>query len=130
MQAIQKILKSNEKAQLKIQQRLHYLAEFKTEVYQMRELMSKIIIHRYCFGLMKIFALHSFVESEVRLLHKENSNRFAGIIEGCMNNRVYKGEAENGLAEGRGVYHYSDSTIYDGEFNGGQQFGRGVFKVS
>ena len=74
-------MQSNEKIQLKIQQRLQYLAEFKKGVYQMREEISKAIIDKHCFGLMKIFALNSFVENKVRGLYKENSIRFAGIIE-------------------------------------------------
>ena len=119
IQTIQKIIQNNEKIQLKIQQRVQYLAEFKKGVYQMREEMSRAIIDRHCFGLMKIFALDSFVENKVRGLYKENSIRFAGIIEVFIYNGMYKGESKNGLPEGRGVYSYPDGTVYDGEFKGG-----------
>ena len=128
IQTIQEIIQSNGNVQLKIQQRLEYLAQFKKAVYQMREQMSKDIIDRYCFGLMKIFTLDSFVENKVRKLHEENSTRFAGIIELFINNGIYKGEAENGLPEGRGVYNDPDGTVYDGEFKGGLPEGRVVYK--
>ena len=62
IQMIMEIIQRNEKIQLKVQQRLLYLTEFKKGVYQMREQMSKGIIERYCFGLMKNFDLDSFVE--------------------------------------------------------------------
>ena len=94
IQTIQKIMQSNQKIQLKIQQRLQYLAEFKKGVYQMREKMSRDIIDKHCFGLMKIFALDKFVEKKVRGLHKQNIIRFAGIIEAFLNNGFYKGPSE------------------------------------
>ena len=151
IQTIQEIKQSNEKVQLKIQQPLKYLAEFKKRVYQMREQISKDIIDRYCFLLMEIFALDSFIENKLRCLQKENSRRFEGIIEISYNNGYIKVRLENGLPEGRGVYKYLmvlfmmenlkvgcqkaeefisilTVRVYDGEFKGGLKEGRGVYK--
>ena len=99
LQIIQEIIQSNGKIQCKIQQPLQYLAEFKKGVYQMREEMSRAIIDRHCLGLMKIFALDIFVENKLRGLHKENSIRFAGIIEVFIYNGMYKGESKNGICK-------------------------------
>ena len=128
VQSIQEFKQSNEKAQLKIQQSLKYLAEFKKRVYQMRNQISKNIIYRYCFLLLKIFDLDSFIENKLRRLQKDNSRRFLGKIEISNNKGMYKGEAENGFPEGRGVFKYPDGAVYDGEFKGGQPEGRGVYK--
>ena len=73
--------------------------------------MSRDIINRHCLGLMKIFALDSFVEHKVRELHTANGIRFAGIIEVYRKDGMHKGEVENGVPEGRGVYIYFNGDI-------------------
>ena len=127
-QSIQEFKQSNEKTQLKIQQSFKYLAEFKKRVYQIRNQISKDIIDMHCFILLEIFDFDSFIKNKLRRLQKDNSRRFFGIIEISNNNGMYKGEAENGVPEGRGVFKYPDGAVYDGEFKGGQPEGRGVYK--
>ena len=126
--SIQEFKQINEKAQVKIQQSLKYLAEFKKRVYRMRNQIIKSIIYRYCLLFLKNFDFDSFIENRLSKLQQDNSRRFLGKIEISNNKGTYKGEAENGFPEGRGVFKKPDGSVYDGEFKGGQPEGRGVYK--
>ena len=125
---IQKIKQSNKKKQLKIQESLKYLAEFKKDVYQMKKRSRKATIDSHCLILLRDLACDSFIENKIKWLHKENSSRFDGIIDTSYDNGWYIGKAKNSLPEGRGVFRYDNGDIYEGEFKGGQPEGRGLYK--
>ena len=40
---------------------------------------------------------------------------------------MYKGDYENDLKHGRGVYSYPDKSFYDGEWHKGKQHGQGKY---
>ena len=43
---------------------------------------------------------------------------------------AYQGEFKNGLAEGKGIYYYSNGAVYDGEFKNNNREGKGIMKYA
>ena len=114
--------------QVKGQQLLAYITEFKCKCSKMKEQLGMQCINIFLLTLKEIFIDDVFISRRLMFMLEATNRRSLELKNnfqegtGAMrysNGGIYAGEFIGGKPEGRGVWVYPDGLVYDGEFKSG-----------